>query len=345
VAGIKSFTSRIVGSVLRAIDANGVKLEDDAGNVGLIVLDGGEVVVVGADSFTEPYSGFTAQANHIVVVRQPTATAANTPFVGFVFANNQTGIDHNLAQLLFMNEAIVGTDKRIAQVLVQTDGATDDGRIIFRTFNGGVSNDVLKLLSSGDVVLSGAVTIPPTANMQVEGTVGLVTILRSTGGSSGAFRVGSSGSGSDGGRLQGRYLSQGLVIQSFDAATKWATIEPAGLYLGGEATPKGILHAYDGTSGKLFVTKTGVAGSEVEIIPNGAGDVVRGVQIHGVAYSSAGGFLNINISSIATPGAGSTTATLAGTLAAKLYSTGQLVLLRTGAGAETYNVSLIVTWL
>jgi hypothetical protein len=153
---------RILLEALRARDDEGIAIEDDAGNIAIQVLDLGKLILVGSGTYTEPFTGFAAQANNMVVVLQPTSTSTNTPFSGFLFSNNQTGTGHNIAQLMFMNEAIVAAEKRVAQLVVQTDGATDDGRIIFRTFNSGSSKDNLTLGSSGLATFDGAVVISPT---------------------------------------------------------------------------------------------------------------------------------------------------------------------------------------
>jgi hypothetical protein len=149
VAGVKTFSSGIKVETIDAIDGDGIQIRDDAGNVAIQVLDLGKLVLVGANTYTEPFSGFSAQGNYMVVVRQAASVSANAPFAGFLFSNNQTGTAHNIAQLMFMNEAIGATEKRVAQILVQTDGATDDGRVIIRTLNSGVTKDNLTLSSSG----------------------------------------------------------------------------------------------------------------------------------------------------------------------------------------------------
>jgi hypothetical protein len=114
----------------------------------------------------------------------------------------------------------------------------------------------------------------------------------------------------------------------------------------GTITPQGRQHIYDGTSGKLFVTKTGVVGSEVTIVPDGTGDVTRGFVAKVFATGSGGSEENpSSLRSLITPAAASveTDVFTAGLLKLKLYSTGQLVVYR-GSGAETWSVTLDIIW-
>ena len=139
------------------------------GAVGLALLDSGRTVVVSSSSYVEPHTGFTAQNNNMVVVRQATATSANTPYAGFVFSNNQSGTSHNIAQLLFMNEGIGAAEKRVAQILVQTDGATNSGKYTFRVYNAGTLNDALTIKASGRVGIGEST---PGAMLHITDTVG-----------------------------------------------------------------------------------------------------------------------------------------------------------------------------
>jgi len=53
-------------------------------------------------------------------------------------------------------------------------------------------------------------------------------------------------------------------------------------FIGNMIAPQGQLHLHDGTGGMLFVTKTGIVGSAQTIIPNGTGDVTKGLRLSGV---------------------------------------------------------------
>ncbi len=119
----------------------------------------GKILLVGTDTVVDPYSGFSAQDNHFVYIGQTTETAIGIPYSGFVFANNQTGTENkNIAQLNFINTAIGGTEKRMAQILVQTDGAIDDGKMILRTFDSGSNKDAIIIDKSGDVDITWDIT-------------------------------------------------------------------------------------------------------------------------------------------------------------------------------------------
>jgi hypothetical protein len=163
---INTFSIRVDAPVVRALTSAGIQLQDDAGNPALAIVDGGNTVVIGSATYVEPYTGYDAQGNVVVFVRYPTAHSTAVPIVGFVFANNQTdGTSGNVATLNFINEAIAAADKRIAQFVVQTDAATDEGKIILRTLDGGVSVDVLTLLANGNAGVNVAV---PTGKLHVD---------------------------------------------------------------------------------------------------------------------------------------------------------------------------------
>lgn len=106
------------------------------------------------------------------------------------------------------------------------------------------------------------------------------------------------------------------------------------------ASPQGALHAHDGTGGMLFVTKTAIGAGTQTIIPNGAGDVVRGIAGNLVATDGVGVVANaFNILNPATLDVtvGSLTlrleVTAAGALTAKRQS-----------GTGTATLALLATW-
>lgn len=114
----------------------------------------------------------------------------------------------------------------------------------------------------------------------------------------------------------------------------------------GTTSPQGLIHAHDGTGGFLFVTKTGVAGTAVDIIPNGTGDVVRGVYLVGVVYNTTGDKKGVsdfvaNGSSVVingSPSPGTRDLTFA------VAASGALTAQRT-AGSDTWSISMCCTWL
>ena len=158
----------------------GLTLTDDnlaiAENLDIIITNNFKIdssrdeMILGASGTFDPYSGYGAQNNHTLFVRQTTSTGgAATPYSAVVFSNNQTGTaQRNIAQFMFANEAIGGTEKRIAQFLIQTDNAIDDGRFLFRTFNAGVGfkttvfDKTGKWTMPGDLQVDGALTVTGT---------------------------------------------------------------------------------------------------------------------------------------------------------------------------------------
>lgn len=165
VTGFVSLTTILFTPVIKAINNNGVQIQDNAGNVGLTVVDEGRVVVVASSTYVEPYVGFDAQNNRALFVRQSTATSASTPIAMIVMSNNQTGTaSGNIASLNFMNEAIATTDKRAGQFLVRTDGAFNSTEYLFRVWSGGAVVESMTLKSSGFV---GFLNVSPSYPMDV----------------------------------------------------------------------------------------------------------------------------------------------------------------------------------
>lgn len=138
------------------------RLETQEPGVGSFVplTDDGNTGVVSDPDYTDPYSGFTAQNNVALIVRQPTATASTSPFAVILLSNNQTDTtDGNVGSLMMMNEAESGTNKRVAQILAQTDGALNSGKMLLRTFLAGVVQTNLTLEADLSADFSGAVLI------------------------------------------------------------------------------------------------------------------------------------------------------------------------------------------
>jgi hypothetical protein len=146
-----------VNQGIRALSSNGVTIYDDGGNVALKVEDGGNNVIIASNAYLEPYSGFNAQNNRLVIVRYGSAHSSDTPYPGFLFANNQTdGTDGIVAGLAFMNDAISDAEKRLGQIFVFTDTTTGEGQMRFYTFDDGVANLPLTLRASGRVGINAA---------------------------------------------------------------------------------------------------------------------------------------------------------------------------------------------
>lgn len=167
-ADVLTPATSIATPIVKAAGAAGLRLEDDGGNLGILVEDGGNLVDIASATHVEPYTGFDAQGNVMVIVRYATAHSTVAPIVGAVFANNQTdATDGNVAHLTVMNEAIAAAEKRLAQILFLTNAAIDEGQIRLRVFAGGVANDALTVRASGRVGLQ---TVTPLGELHVEQT-------------------------------------------------------------------------------------------------------------------------------------------------------------------------------
>lgn len=110
------------------------------------------IATVGDTTYVEPYTGFNAQNNRVVVVRYATAHATSTPYTGFVFANNVTDTTDGVHSfLVFQNEAIGGGEQRLAQLVMRTDNGLDGGQYRFTVFNAGASIDAMTIRKTGYV--------------------------------------------------------------------------------------------------------------------------------------------------------------------------------------------------
>lgn len=113
--------------------------------------------------------------------------------------------------------------------------------------------------------------------------------------------------------------------------------------LGGVATPTGLLHGHDTIGGFLYWEYDGVAGVAIEIIPNGAGDVVYVLFGMSVVRASDGG--TGTVSGGTTPGNSYNPYDVGGdTLTLAVAADGSVTVQRT-AGALTYKVALWLIWL
>lgn len=141
-----------IAQVIKALTSAGIQLQDDAGNVMVALEDGGRNVIVGAATKVQPFSGYDAFGTlRNIFLRQESAASDNTKFVAFIWDNNQSGTSHNIGQFTVMNSAIpdgTSLEKRVAQILAQTDGSIRSGKWTFRTFLEGVTTDVLTLFAS-----------------------------------------------------------------------------------------------------------------------------------------------------------------------------------------------------
>jgi hypothetical protein len=119
----------------------------------------GNFATFGDSSYVTPFSGWSG-SSRMVAVRQPNAVSSGVS-AGFMFSNNQTsGSSKNIAQLMFLNEAIVAAEKRVAQILVTTGGTTNSGKMYFRVFDAGSATNALIINRFGTVTVGDGLTFP-----------------------------------------------------------------------------------------------------------------------------------------------------------------------------------------
>jgi hypothetical protein len=248
-----------------------------------------------------------------------------------------------------------GTDVRIIGLNASNDvyiGAIDDagGRVILR--EDGVN---VIIVDAGDVGFAGDVDINGVAVIGDGAIAGTANLYLTQVGAS-LMRINSDTSGNP----ETRYMLDGSSIVSIGvlrsdgtfrivysttiASANGIVLNSSG-HMGLRTVPQGIFHAHDGTSGWLKRTLTGVVGSEVEIIPNGTGDVVRSCIISAIARGSSGTIYKTGtFMGLDTPGAGNVEQSMAGlVITFRLYSTGQLVVYR-ASGSETFSITVDVMW-
>ncbi|MHC4063668.1 MAG: hypothetical protein ACYSUI_04105, partial [Planctomycetota bacterium] len=114
------------------------------------VTGSGNFHTFGDSSYVVPFSGWSG-SSRMVAVRQPNAVSSGVSS-GFIFSNNQTSSAFkNIAQLMFLNEAIVAAEKRVAQILVTTGGTTDSGKMYIRMYDSGVGTNALAIRRDGTI--------------------------------------------------------------------------------------------------------------------------------------------------------------------------------------------------
>jgi hypothetical protein len=313
---------RVLADGVRARDGAGLRLEDDAGNLGVFVEDGGQVGIgTAAPSRKLHVSGQTSD----VTLRVDT-----------------TGADPNLLlTTLGQRDWSIGIDNSDSGKL-KFDRATTVGSATAMTIdannNVGIGRTILgaKLDVAGDVRLGTAVA-PAVLEY---GDTGDVTnnedklIVRGPaygGVVCGALLIGRSSSFQNG-RVRISYAQAGVDTEA-------VRLESGRVGLN-VASPQGALHAHDGTGGMLFVTKTNIGAVVVTIIPGGTGDVVRGIAGNLVATDGVGVVANaFNILNPATldVAVGSLTLRLEVTAAGALIA-------RRQAGSGVATLALLGTW-
>jgi len=117
----------------------------------------GNFATFGDSSYVTPFAGWSG-TSRMVAVRQPTSVSSGVSS-GFMFSNNQTSGSQNIAQLMFLNEAIGASEKRVAQILVQTGGATNAGKMYLRVFDGGTGRNALTINRYGNITTYDDLTV------------------------------------------------------------------------------------------------------------------------------------------------------------------------------------------
>ena len=111
----------------------------------------------------------------------------------------------------------------------------------------------------------------------------------------------------------------------------------------GTTNPQGKFHVYDTTGSMIFVSKSGIVGSAVTIVADGAGDVTRQAYIIGVVTNSIPQDVGVN-NIIALSGTVNATIDAgANNLRFTCSAAGALTVART-AGAATWSISVLVIW-
>ncbi len=80
-----------------------------------------------------------------------TATAVSTPFVNLTLSKNLTGTNNVLGSISFVNSSLGAGEKRLALISVDTDGATNKGRIEFHVFDGVIDREAITIKSNSAV--------------------------------------------------------------------------------------------------------------------------------------------------------------------------------------------------
>lgn len=135
------------------------------------------------------------------------------------------------------------------------------------------------------------------------------------------------------------------AIQAIHEGTAYSplSLQPTGGNVGiGTVSPQGILHAHDGSGGFMYVNRSGVGGTVVNVIPDGTGDVTENISYFGWCSNSAGVTFQIAdgyqaVSSSTTKTDGANTLTFA-------VTAGGAFTLQATAGAATWKVCIWAFW-
>jgi hypothetical protein len=109
--------------------------------------------VGGNTAFIDPYSSWGVQAPAVLQISKGTSTSnSNSNFPALILNHNLTaGGNHIIGTITYQNEAIAGTEKRVAQMFVFTEGGINAGAYAFATANGGAPTEKMRISKGGYV--------------------------------------------------------------------------------------------------------------------------------------------------------------------------------------------------
>lgn len=300
---------KISGDKLAARSASGLRLEDDGGNLGIFVADGGDIGIrhTGLTQYISLLIGERrANDNYASLVLSPSATA-NRGWALDVYDPDTT------AQFFQIYDRL----NAVARLIIDNAGKIGLGRI--------PTGETLEIGPNS----SGYATCLSIAN----GNYGAGLAVTTNNGTNtwfiGARKDATGGSaGTD--RINILYGTNLLVYLS-----------TTGL-LGLGIEPQGKLHVHDGTMGDLRVSKTGIDGTPQTIIPNGSGDMVRGGKIIGYAYDGTASY--VIDTSVANGGVSASIGAGGETIQFACAADGALTVSR-NAGTRTWSIGIAIVWL
>lgn len=291
---IMANSRRIETDEVRARDGDGLLLRDDGGNLGIFIQDATGYVGIGTnnpDNSLVKTVGTIGGSGRAAFNLDPTQGSAGGTQYGMLIVGQAAspGADNWIA--LGIHGGTI-TNKKASIWISHTDAARPG-------INCGFANTVtapsLGLIVAGNTGLgnsnpsallhvgAGADTpvVSPTLYTSAAGTTNLV--VRNSSNDTEAFIQCAGASVVMG-------SSTNHPLRFFENNGEVARFSGGRLGVG-TTSPQGLLHGHDGTGGFLFVTKTGIVGSAVTIIPDGTGDVTQIVHFDGIIRSTDNVFI------------------------------------------------------